>query len=974
MRRFGPVWFRTIAAALFVVGWAAIPLHAQERDRQTVPPGAVVPARPPPATAPTADAVPPAAPDTIPVPAPPGNAVTGQDTVPGAAADTTTAAREAAAASDTILQALKRLPGFIAMEYRGDSASFNAEQRVLRLFGASEVVREGDKLTAEDTIVYREATRLVEAYGNPAMTGQAQTITGNVMFYDLATRRATVRGARTQVAEAGANWFVRGDVTAEGSNHLFANRSIFTTDDREEPAYYFEADNIKVIRDRILVGRPARLYFRNVPVFWLPFVAQDLTRGRRSGLLAPEFSINDIVRNQSTPTGARGTGRQISNLGFYWAMSDYMDAQFSGAWRSGDYTGLRGALRYRWNSQFLDGSVSYSQFWRETGSREMQFFANNSWRPDERTSMSLNANFASSQFLREITTDYLRSTQNIASNFKLNRRFDWGTIDMGANRQQSLANDQVQMELPQLGIMLQSITFLQEASPERQRWYNNATLNLGSISYGRSTTRFGGGPPIGSQAFQRRDADRSRIQVSPSLTVGNFSLGSGFNLNRNVFPPVAAVDTGDVILPRLQEDIGAWNGSLSYRVSVIGETSVSPTLAFSQDIRRDTLTAGAFAYSPTRMSLGASTNTALYGFLPGVGPFSMIRHKLTPGFSYSYVPQVDLTPEQERIFGPAGGRMQNNLSLLSLNQTFEAKMRDAGRPPADIRARGEGADTLPAADAVPELPGAQAGPPEERKVTLLSISTSGFNYDFAPDSIFGPRDDDGQREFLGTRRRGFTTRQVTNSISSDYLRGLQISMTHDLFDQSGVPLEQRSSELGRFSPTLTGLSTQFSLGQDSPFLRWLGLGGRVQEAPQQQTDSIPTQPMPTDPLNPMRRGAFTVNPQAAGRGPWRMDIGYSLYRPRDGGLAAHDLRLGTSFSPTPNWGVNWYTNYSIEDGRFGGHQITLRRDLYRWEANFNFSRTPYGNTSFDVLIRLKDLPDLKVDDREDNIGGARRGF
>jgi hypothetical protein len=917
-----------------------VPAEDQAEDERRPAPPPVLRPPPPPAAAPRP------ARDTIPA----------RDTAVAREAQAQEAARRAQELeADTIFQALRRLPGFTAMEYRGDSASFNAEQRVLRLFGASEVTRQGDRLTAEDTIVYREATRLVEAYGRPTISGQAETIEGNIMFYDLATRRATVRGGRTRVAEAGASWFVRGDVTAEGNDRIFATRSTFTTDDREEPAYHFEADNIKIIRDRILVGRPARLYFRNVPVFWLPFVAQDLTRGRRSGLLSPEFSINDIVRNQSVPPGARGTGRQISNLGFYWAINDYMDAQVSGGWRSGDFTSLRGALQYNWTRQFLQGNVSYQQFWREVDT-QTNFSASSSWRPDERTSMSLSAVFVSTDLIREITTDYFAAQQDIQSNFSMNRRFDWGSVDFGASRRQSLANDQVDMQLPTLGINLQPITFLRAATPDQQRWYSNATFNPGGIRASRSTLRQGA-PPVLATRRPQRDTDRMQINLGPSFSVGNFSISSGFNMNRAIFGELAPIDTFPG-LPRFDEDRGSWNSSIAYRISLIGETSVSPNLALSQELRRDTLTGGALAQGPLRQSFGASVQTALYGFLPGFGGFSAIRHKLTPGFQYAYVPEVQLTDEQERIFGRQGGRMQNNLQLLSLNQTFEAKMRGEGRPPADIhRESVEQGDTLPDAGTGTQPLGTQAAPPQERKITLLSINTSGFNYDFAPDTL--------------GRRVGFTTRDVTNTLSSDYLRGLQLTMSHELFDPSEVPIERRGTELGRFSPRLSGLSTQFSLGQDSPLLRWMGLFGRVAEAPP-STDSIPAQPRPRDPLDPTRSNAFTQNPQAVGRGPWRMDIGYTLRRSRDGGIGAHDLRLGSSFSPTPNWAVNWFTNYSIEDGSFGGHQITLRRDLYRWEANFNFSRTPFGNTSFDVLIRLKDLPDLKVDYREHNIGATRR--
>jgi hypothetical protein len=928
-------------------------------------------------------------------PRPPTGGVNGQPQraaqIPRTPADTAArdtareAARQAAAqaaASDSIFQQLLRREGYVPMEFSGDSATFRAGERVLRLFGPAEVSRQGDRLTAQDTIVYREQTRLVEAYGQPRITGQAEAIEGSIMFYDLATRRATVRGGRTQVAEAGASWFVRGDVTAEGSSHLFASRSIFTTDDREEPAYFFEADNIKVIRDRILVGRPARLYFRNVPVFWLPFVAQDLTKGRRSGLLTPEFSLNDIVRTNTGGASERGTGRQLSNLGFYWAISDYMDAQLSGAWRSGDYTGMRGAMRYRLNSQFLDGSLSYAQYWRGQGSRELQFFSSNSWRPDERTNMSLNANYASGQFLRDISTNYFQATQNITSNASLQRRFDWGTVTVDGNRTQSIANDRVEMTLPRWGISPRTITLFPAASPETARFYNNSSLTL-SASGSRSSVSFGSGA-----RRELRDETRDVVNLTQGFSMGNLGISSGFALNRQLQPEVAPVDNFPA-LPRLDRDQGSWNASMSYRIGLVGETSFSPTLSLSQDLRRGTfdafpgteaggtfpgmdqalraafgpatramdpatelLSSSRYVASPMRTSFGASVNTALFGFFPGFGPFTSIRHKLTPGFSYSYVPEVQQTEEQRRIFGQFGGSAQNNLSLLSLNQTFEAKLREPSRNAATP------GDTLGADTAAADAASVQA-PPEDRKVTILSLNTSGFNYDF-------------ERARRG--ESGFTTRQVSNTVASDYLRGLQISMTHDLFDQSGIPFEQRITQSGRFAPQLSSLSTRFSLGEDSPFMRWLGFGGRAPDrSPQEAGDSIPTQPQqPSYPLDPTRRGAFTQNPQAVGRGPWRMDVGYTLYRPRDGGTTANDLQLGMSFAPTANWGVNWYTNYSIEDGSFGGHQITLRRDLYRWEANFNFSRTPFGNTSFDVLVRLKDLPDLKVDYREANIGANRQ--
>ena len=76
--------------------------------------------------------------------------------------------------------------------------------------------------------------------------------------------------------------------------------------------------------------------------------AQSLGSGRASGLLTPSFSVNEIVRTSG------GYRRRISNVGFYWAMSQYSDMLASMDWFSDSFFSLTGAFRYRFARQFLD--------------------------------------------------------------------------------------------------------------------------------------------------------------------------------------------------------------------------------------------------------------------------------------------------------------------------------------------------------------------------------------------------------------------------------------------------------------------------------------------------------------------------------------------------------------------------------------------------------------------------------------------
>jgi lipopolysaccharide export system protein LptA len=861
------------------------------------------------------------------------------------------------AAADSVVRRLRELEGYIATEYAGDSAVYRADTGVLRLLRDAEVQREGSVLTAVDSIVYRERSQLVEAHGTPRVVGAAQDLTGDVLYYDLATERATALGARTEVTEQ-ATWYVEGDVTLEGTERVYATGGTFTTDDREEPQYHFQSDRIKVIRNRVLVAAPARLYFGKVPVMWLPFIVHDMERGRRSGILAPEFGVNDIVRNSS------GYTREISNIGFYWAINDYMGAELAGNWRSDRYTSLSSTLNWNWRRQFLNGNASVRRYWREEGSSELRATGGGSWKPNERTDLNFSADYASSsRFFRQVSTDPREVTQELGSTVGVRRRFDWGNATMGATRRQNVSNGSVQATLPRFSISPNTFTLFR-APGTQASWYNNASVSLG-VNGERSFSD-------GQADFDRQLHDEERVRLSGGLqqfTIGNFRASATGNLDQRLLREATGLDTDgeEVILQREHRDRADWQAQLSYQQRVIGQTSVSPTVTLRQEIRRDPLSENEYVSGPTRTSFGAGSTAGLFGFYPGIGPFSAIRHRLSPTISYAYSPEVRQTALQEKVFGEAGGRAQNRVSL-TLNQTWEAKLRRPAsgdeEAPEDSAALAEAADSAGLAGDTTDtgLPAAPAAPAEAQKVTLLSITTSAIEYDFAQAAAEGS---------------GFVTERLSNSISSDYLRGMTVRMEHELFDRSMIDpnLPENRGELGTFAPRLTSLSTSFSLGPNSSVVRWIqnvigaGTGADAGEGPTAGREA-------RDDVNPEGTGAATGNPRGTGSGPWRVSLDYRFTRDRRTFSSAAPLDRDASqtvaaqmsFALTPNWAMNWTTDYSLTDREFGSHRLVLRRDLYRWEADFSFTLTPYGNSSFNMLVRLKDLPDLKFDYREPNLG------
>lgn len=867
------------------------------------------------------------------------------DTLPR---DTTLPTPVADAAADSIIARLRALDGYVATTYIADSATYSAQGGVLRLQGNAEVERAGDRLNA-DSIVYLDREQLVEAYGTPRVTGQAQELTGDVLFYDLAARRASARGARTTISQT-ATWFVTGEmVSAVGADRVYASHAQFTTCDLESPHYHFESDRIKVIRDKILVAVPARLYFGKVPVMVLPFVVQNLEEGRRSGLLVPRFTLTDIVRNSP------GYTRQISDLGWYWAVNDYLGAQVAGTWRSGAYVSLMGNLAFNWRRQFLAGNFGFSRYWQSSGNRQFGVQSTASWQPSERTNLGLSANYMSStQFIRRTTIDPREATQDLVSTFNLGRRFDWGMLQLGSDLRKSIADGGITATLPSFSISPNSITLFREATPEAASWYNNATVAW-SLSGSRALTR-------DKSDFDRQIQDETRTQLRGGLTqfsMGNLNLSATGSLNQRVLDeligrdPLSGIPRGT--LPGQNIDVADWNATLGYQIRLIGNTMVTPGFSFNQELRRDSLTGGEYLGGPRRMSFGASTNTAIFGFYPGFGPYSALRHRLSPTISYSYAPEVNLTPRQLQVFGASGGYAQNRVTL-GFNQTFEAKLRNPTRETEGADTAGLGSDTASAPPA--------SRPADPQKVTLLSISTSSVEYDFVRAAREGS---------------GFVTNRISNSLTSDYLRGMSVQMDHELFDQRAINPNDAAQrgKLGTFSPRLSSLSTGFDLGPSSAILRWIGLANDRNPVTQGEVQGASPTDAPTAPGSQ----SMTNNPLSSGAGPWRVGLSYSYSRAARTFMPANldfdddpiqSVNADMAFALTAGWAVNWNTSYSITDGEFGSHRLNFRRDLHRWEANFSFYKTPSGNSAFEFFVQLIDNPDIKFDHRESDLGIDRQ--
>jgi hypothetical protein len=867
---------------------------------------------------------------------------------------------------------LANLRGYATTEYQGEGAVFEGVGNRLQLMGESRVARDGSAMETDSLLVYRGDTGEVCGYGNPVLTGEADPVESRRLCYDISGRVGMAEAARTKFEQAGTwyiagpqnqVWFINDD---PGRRRLYSSKPEFTSCELEEPHYVFRAQSLKVVHDDVVVARNVTLRFADVPVFWLPWMVQSLKPDRRSGLLTPQFGVNDIVRNST------GYNRRISNLGYYWAINDYMSALVAGEWFSNNYTALEGSFTYRWTRQFLEGRLAVKRFWQHaefgTGPRELSLSTNNSWRPDERTQLQVVGDYSTSTALvRDYSFDPAELNRRITSSASMNRTFDWGSMTLGANRQQQITDDQINWTLPSLGLTLRPLTlYSNETGTQNLTWSGRSQIDrrLREVNH-ELTPRAQGEETLSANA-------------SHSISFGRLSLSQGLDYRDHTLDPRPLVVTENdsiAALDATSDQELSWNTTASYQHTLWAGTTLSPSVSIRGRQIRDHRTEDDFLAEPYRLSAGAALGTTIFGFWPGFGDYERIRHKISPSLNWAYSPAPDRTPLQDSIFGIGNLRDQNRIGL-SFNQTFEAKVRDrdAGADAAQSGADAAQGDADTAAQAAEtDRSGEPRSLPASKVINLLSINTSTtFEYDFVRAREEG---------------RGFLTEQVNNSLRSDLLPGFQMSITHELFETAPVAPGTGAPGTGEttaglaprtFSPYLTRFNASFSLDNDFWLLRLLGLGGDGEggDDPEAGIGSAggagDREEFDLDHRNP---GTGAVGAGSGGRGMgagpssgWRATLNYSLNRPRprpgESAVAARGQQVvngSLAFRPTEHWSVNWNTSYSFTKGEFDAHRLTLARDLHRWQANFDFIKAPNGNFAMQFRVVLLDNPDLKVE-------------
>lgn len=516
-------------------------------------------------------------------------------------------------ASDSSLIYVPFLQKAEKVSYSAKRIEYFADSKDILLNGESKVYYQNRTLLG-DNITYNSTLQLLDAQGSPVLIEGADKFYGEQMDYDLDSGVGLVREGSTQFQEG---FYFGRHVAKVGNNILKVWNSTYTTCDLETPHYHFASKEMKVfLRDKVISG-PIWLYIGNTPIAFLPFMANNISKGRRSGVLRPEFEFGITKSN----------GRFIRNFGYYWATNDYTDFTFMGDFNEDASFRMLVDNRYKLRYRF-DGAARFS-FYRDLSNftNEWMFTSTHRHTFGEQFTFDSDLRFVSSDRApRSISRiDQVADVIDRRIESKLSVRKSWNAVGFSAS-----ARRVQQLNVVDPGVVRVSTTF-----PDITLSIPSRTLFFGTPSKGRKKSvwesllggiRYSPGISGKRTTEEREFVSKETINQNSSL---NFSSAQKLGIF-TVSPRLSASNA----YTRTSTDVIAH----SEYTSVLGVPDTTFTPA-SRTVLNDNL---------FRWSTGASARTNFYGtFYPEIGSLTAIRHTITPSVSYSYNPKVGSRPSSQ---------------------------------------------------------------------------------------------------------------------------------------------------------------------------------------------------------------------------------------------------------------------------------------------------------------------------------------
>ncbi|MBS1729893.1 MAG: LPS-assembly protein LptD [Bacteroidetes bacterium] len=529
------------------------------------------------------------------------------------------------------------------IEYSADdSGVLIVPTKQLFLYGKAKVKQLSTNLEA-GTIEYDQKTNTIKAFGgtdttlgplNQAVITQNGTTSRNdTIFYNLKTQKGLTKNTYYNEGEI----YVHAQRFKKVSPDVaYAYKTTFTTCNLDTPHFDIRARKLKIINNKIGVSGPAFIEFEGVPMpIGLPFGIYPLSRGRHSGILAPQFASNESF------------GLGLEGLGYYKVINDNWDIitraniYTYGGWNLDINPEYYKRYRYRGN---LDLQIQKTKILNSSGLSKSEFTQSNgfflTWNhstdPKARpgTSFTANVRAGSTKFNQYIPNNAFQNYQNqLSSSITWNRTWNQGkyNLSIAGNHDQNNNLGLINVRLPTVNFSASTIyPFQKKEAVGTPKWYEKLGISyngtfLNQVSFYDSAINF------------KRLLDTAQWGADHTIPI-TLSLPSLGPLN--VAPTISYEER--------------WYGQLINR-------EWDPSLK-----KVDTSIQKGF-YTAREMNFGINLNTRIFGtYNFGKNAHIMaLRHEIKPFISLNYKPSLV-------------GRYYSDVQIDTLGNTYHFSKLDGG--------------------------------------------------------------------------------------------------------------------------------------------------------------------------------------------------------------------------------------------------------------------------------------------------------
>ncbi len=817
-----------------------------------------------------------------------------------------------------------------------------------------ELTSEYIRMNLDSSTIYAQGvydSTQYEWVGKPVFKDEKDQYETNQITYNIKTKKGYIRHVVTQQGEG----YVIADRTkkTEGDEMMMAGGQYTTCDDHDHPHFYLKMTKAKVKPGDYIATGPAYMVVGEVPLpLAIPFGFFPITKQYSSGLIMPSYG-DDYSR-----------GLYLQNLGYYFAINDYMDLEVTGDIYTKGTWAIRAQSKYIWRYHF-SGSLNISYRNDVTSEKgmpdysamrnfQLQWTHSQDSKFNPYCTFSASVNFSTSGYSRSNINNYYNSSayseNTKSSTINYTQRFPdspW-SMSLTAGITQRTRDSTLTLTAPQISINMSSVYPFKDAralalkrkgkiAVGKEKWYEKIKM-----SYSMSG--------IVQTRSDMKEKEYARTQFSRDWRVGmqhSIPISASFMLFKylSITPSISLKDR--MYFQRVDRN---WN-------SIENQLQMDTTSGF---------------YNVFDFNTSLSLSTTIYGFftpLKRLFPKSRVekfRHVIKPHMSISYHPDFE-----KPMWGYYGRYTDGNGQEVIYNRYPTGMYGNAPRGMSATMSFGVSNNLemkiVNRNDTTGKVP--------FKVVSLIDNFSVDGGYNFAVDSM------------------NWSLFQVNLRLKFPYLNNYSVNLStsldpymYEIINGSPRRTNKQYWHHGRF-PHWSGLRWSFNYTLDNNTLkRWkdkltaIDDRRRARQAEEAEED----EEVNLEPIERSEDGRYK-NAKLGGSKkeqiddgyvrtefPWSVSVYYSLaYAPGSEFdyskmyykmVFTHNLSLSGSLGLGKGWKVSASMSYDFDYKQVTSCNFNVSRDLHCWSMSASINPIgPFRSYSFHIGVNASILADLKYD-------------